>query len=110
MIFNSNVKSVVLYGAATWRITKATVTKGQTISANINLWERTQQISAEREMGRGKWRWIGYTLRKLVASTMSQALSWNPQEKRGRGRPRNTSRPDFLTDTGLEPTRSKGTG
>ena len=33
MIFNSNVKSVVLYGAATWRITKATVTKGQTISA-----------------------------------------------------------------------------
>ena len=78
--------------------------------SNISLWERTQQIPAEREMGRRKWRWIGYTLRKLVASTMSQALSWNPQEKRGRGRPRNTSRPDFLTDTGPEPTRSKGTG
>ena len=67
-IFNSIVKSVLLYGAETWRITKATVAKVQTFInsclrrilrvhwpdkiSNISLWERAQQITAEREIKR----------------------------------------------------------
>ena len=65
-IFNSNVNSVLLYVAETWRITKPTATKAQTFInsclwrirrvhwsgkfSNISLWEKTQQIPAEWEM------------------------------------------------------------
>ncbi|VDP15663.1 unnamed protein product [Schistosoma margrebowiei] len=65
-IFNTNVKTVLLYGAETWRTTKATIQKIQvfinsclrkilqirwpnTISNNV-LWERTEQIPAEEEI------------------------------------------------------------
>ncbi|XP_048745819.1 uncharacterized protein LOC125658580 [Ostrea edulis] len=41
-----------------------------------------------------KWGWIGHTLRKPPSSTTRQALTWNPQGKRKRGRPRNTWRRD----------------
>ncbi|VDP49603.1 unnamed protein product [Schistosoma margrebowiei] len=64
-IFNTNVKTVLLYGAETWRTTKAIIQKihvfinsclrkilrihwPDTISNNP-LWERTNQISAEEE-------------------------------------------------------------
>jgi hypothetical protein len=36
-----------------------------------------------------KWAWIGHTLRKPPNSITRQALKWNPQGKRSRGRPRN---------------------
>ena len=41
-----------------------------------------------------KWGWIGHTLRKLASSITRQALTWNPQGKRKRGRPRNSWRRD----------------
>ena len=41
-----------------------------------------------------KWGWIGHTLRKPASSTTRQALTWNPQGKRKRGRPRNSWRRD----------------
>jgi len=41
--------------------------------------------------------WIGYTLRKPASTITRQALTWNPQGKRGR--PRNTWRKGLLTDT-----------
>ena len=37
-----------------------------------------------------KWVWIGHTLGKPASSTTTQALTWKPQGKRKRGRPRNT--------------------
>ncbi|VDP47430.1 unnamed protein product [Schistosoma margrebowiei] len=66
--FNTNVKTVLLYGAETWRTTKAIIQKMQvfinsclrkiirirllgTISNNL-LWERTKQIPAEEKSGR----------------------------------------------------------
>ena len=106
-LFNSNVKSVLLYGAETWRTTKTTIEKVQTFInsclrrilkirwpdtiSNANLWERTCQLPAEEE--------IKKTLRKLPSSVTRQALKWNPQGKRKRGRPRNTWRRDFEADT-----------
>ena len=45
-----------------------------------------------------RWRWIGHTLRKPSTNITRQALSWNPQGKRKRGRPRNSWRRDLKAD------------
>ncbi|VDO53402.1 unnamed protein product [Schistosoma margrebowiei] len=69
-IFNTNGKTVLLYGAETWRTTKAIIQKIQvfidsclhkilqirwpdTISNNL-LWMRTNHISAEDEVGKNR--------------------------------------------------------
>ena len=114
-LFNSNVKMVLLYGAETWRITNTTINKVQTFVnnclrrilqihwpdtiSNSELWEKTQQRPVEEEIRRRRWAWIGHSLRKPVTSTIRQALTWNPQGKRRRGRPRNTWRRDLQADT-----------
>ncbi|VDO59449.1 unnamed protein product [Schistosoma margrebowiei] len=94
-IFNTNVKTILLYGAETWRTTKSIIQKIQvfinsclrkilqirwpdTISNNV-LWERTNQIPAEEEIRKKRWKWIGHTLRKAPNCVTRQALTWNPQ-------------------------------
>ena len=113
-LFNSNVKSVLLNGAETWRTTKTTIKRVQTFInsclrrilkihwpntiSNADLWERTNQVPTEEEIRRRRWRWIGHTLRKPSTNITRQALTWNPQGKRKRGRPKNTWRRDLETD------------
>ena len=65
----------------------------------LDLWQRTNQLPAEDEIRRRRWGWIGHTLRKPASSITRQALSWNPQGKRKRGRPRNTWRRDLEADS-----------
>ena len=113
--FNTNVKAVLLYWAETWRTTAATTKRVQvfinsclrkilhirwpdTISNN-ELWQRTIQLPAEEEIKKRRWRWIGHTLRKPPNNIIRQALTWNPQGKRKRGRPKNTWRRDLEADT-----------
>ena len=107
-IFNSNVKSVLLYGSETWKTTKEISNKLQTFInkclhqilqirwpqkiRNTDLWERTGQIEITKEIGKRKWSWIGHTLRKPTTNVTRQALEWNPAGKRKRGRPRKTWR------------------
>nr|KAG5714692.1 hypothetical protein BaRGS_000180 [Batillaria attramentaria] len=57
---------------------------------NEELWERAGQEPVAKQILRRKWGWIGHTLRKPASSTIRQALTWNPQGKRKRGRPRNS--------------------
>ncbi|VDP49350.1 unnamed protein product [Schistosoma margrebowiei] len=107
-IFKTNVKAVLLYGAETWRTTTTTMKKVQvfinsclrkilniywpdTISNSL-LWERTNQLPAEEEIRKRRWKWIGHTLRKSSNCITRQALTWNPEGKRKRGRPNNTLR------------------
>ncbi|VDP26951.1 unnamed protein product [Schistosoma margrebowiei] len=107
-IFNTNIKTVLLYGAETWRTTTTTMKKVQvfinsclrkilnihwpdTISNSL-LWERTNQLPAEEEIRKRRWKWIGHTLRKSSNRITRQALTWNPEGKRKRGRPKNTLR------------------
>ena len=113
--FNSNVKAVLLYGSETWRTTKTITKKVQTFVnsclrrilgihwpetiSNKELWSRTGQLAAEEEIKRRKWRWIGHTLRKPSTTITRQALTWNPQGKRKRGRPRNSWRRDLEADS-----------
>lgn len=113
-LFNTSVKSVLLYGAETWRTAVSTIKKIQTfingclrrilrirwpnVITNEELWERTRQPRVEQEIQQRRWRWIGHTLRRPTSSTTRQALTWNPQGERNRGRPRNTWRRDLETD------------
>nr|KAG5697691.1 hypothetical protein BaRGS_000576 [Batillaria attramentaria] len=97
-IFNSNVKSVLLYGSETWRTTKTGSHRLQTfinrclrnilniryplVITNQDLWERTRQVPIEQEIKKRKWGWIGHTLRKPTSNVTRQSLDWNPQGKR----------------------------
>ena len=54
----------------------------------------TQQEPVAKQILRRKWGWIGHTLRQPASSTTRQALTWSPQGKRKRGRPRNSWRQD----------------
>ena len=109
-IFNSNVKSVLLYGCETWRTTKTMLQKIQTFFNTClrriykirwpekikseDLLERAGQEPVAKQILRRKWSWIGHTLRKPAPSITRQALTWNTQGKRKRGRPRNSWRRD----------------
>ncbi|VDO81526.1 unnamed protein product [Schistosoma margrebowiei] len=92
-----------MYGAETWRTTTTTIKKTQvfinsclhkmlsihlpdTISNNI-LWERTNQLSAEEEIRKRRWKWIRHTLLKSSNCITRHVLTLNPEEKRKRGRP-----------------------
>ena len=114
-IFNTNVKSVLLYGVETWRTTVRTINKIQTFInnclrqilrihwpdtiSNKDLWQRTNQRPAEEEIIKRRWRWIGHTLRKPASNVTRQSLKWNPQGKRKRGRPRSSWRREVEADT-----------
>ena len=106
--FNSNVKSVLLYGAETWKTTGGIMKRLQTFIngclrrilklkwqdkvKNEEVWERAGIDPIETTIGKRKWRWIGHTLRKPATNTTRQALHWNPQGKRSQGRPRDSWR------------------
>jgi hypothetical protein len=100
-IFNSNVKSVLLYGCETWKVTNSVTNRLQVfinrclrkicgifypeIISNEDLYRKTDQIPIATEIGRRKWNWIGHTLRKPATDITRQALTWNPPGKRRRG-------------------------
>ena len=62
--------------------------------SNTDLWERAGQEPLAKQILQRKWGWIGHTLKKPPANITRQALSWNPQGKRRRGRPCNSWRRD----------------
>ena len=105
-VFNSNVKAVLLYGSETWKVTANISKKIQPFVnkclwrilhlkwfdrvQNTDLWTRAKQEPMVIQIRRRKWRWIGHTLRKEPSNITRQALEWNPQGKRKRGRPKQT--------------------
>ncbi|VDO77704.1 unnamed protein product, partial [Schistosoma mattheei] len=50
------------------------------------------------EIRKRRWKWIGHTLRKSSNRITRQALTWNPEGKRKRGRPKNTLRREIDAD------------
>ena len=107
-IYNSSVKTILLYGSETWRLNKSIITQIQAFNnknlryltgiwwpkkiSNEELWKMTDQERLITTIRRRKYRWIGHTLRKPDSSITRQALDWNPQGKRQRGRPRQSWR------------------
>ncbi|VDP69916.1 unnamed protein product [Schistosoma mattheei] len=111
-IFNTNIKTVVLYGAETWRTITAIIKKVKvfinrclrkilnihwpdTISNSL-LWERTNQLPAEEEIVKRLWK--GYVLRKSPNCITRKAPTWNPEGKLKSGRPKNTLRREIESD------------
>jgi len=96
-IFNTNVKSVLLYGSEIWRVTKENSTKLQAFvnkclrsilgihcpeaKTNEELWTTNEQERINLQIRSRKWGWIGHTLRKTNCNATKQALRWNPQEE-----------------------------
>jgi hypothetical protein len=113
-IFNSNVKSVLLYGCETWLVAADVTNKLQVfvnrclrrilkiywpnIISNRELHDRCNQDLIENEIKRRKWSWIGHTLRRDADNIGRRALDWNPQGSRRRGAPRRTWRRSLETE------------
>ena len=66
--------------------------------SNKVLWDRTHLAQIEIEILKRRWGWLGHTLRKPRTNITRQVLTWNPQGKRKRGRPKNTWRRDLEAD------------
>ena len=101
-VLSTNVKSVLLYGSETWRVTNTITHKLQTFTnqclkntlnirwlevvSNEELWNKTKQVTLETEIIKRKWGWIDHTLCNPAANITRQALDWNPQRKKKVGR------------------------
>jgi hypothetical protein len=60
------------------------------------------------QIRKGKWGWLGHALRKPSDDIARQALEWNPQGKRGRGRPKKAWRRTMLEEAkGVKKTQGK---
>jgi hypothetical protein len=121
MIFNSNVKSILLYACETWKVTVAITNQLQTYInkclryflrvrwpvkiSNAELCQRTNQIPVYAEIKRRKWRWNGQTLRKPDENIPKQYFEWNPQDRRKAGRPRNTWRRTVIKEAAVQNNR-----
>lgn len=105
-IFNSNVKSVLMYGSECWRVTKVDMKSistfqnnclrrickifwPQTIS-NQDLYNLTHSKCITAELKQRRLRWLGHVLRMPASNNTKIALHWTPQGKRPRGRPKTT--------------------
>ena len=107
-IFNSNVKSVLLYGSESWSLTQKLENKVQVfvnnslrrilrirwpqVISNQELWRQTDQRPIVSQIKKRKFKWIGHTLRRPTNEIQRQALTWNPQGSRRAGRPNLTWR------------------
>ncbi|CAG9135134.1 unnamed protein product [Plutella xylostella] len=108
-LFNSVVKSVLLFGCETWRVTKGLMNQIQVFVnkslrsilrifwpntiRNADLWKVCKQSPIEQEIALRKWRWIGHTIRKGADNMASIAFEWKPLGgHRRRGRPVHTWR------------------
>jgi hypothetical protein len=88
-IFNTKVKSVLLYACETWRLTKQITDMMQSLRRIINIrWPETisnedlrtvtNQQSIDVQIKKRKWNGIGHTLRKPTEAVEKTALDWNP--------------------------------
>jgi len=97
-IFSTNVKSVVLYGCETWKLTKTIMHQLQVLVnrcirrilkifwpvqiSNQEQWARAKQRTIELEIRQRKWGWLGHTFRRPPGDIAKAALEWNPRGTR----------------------------
>ena len=108
-ILKSNVLSVLMFGCESWRMTKNDEKKldvflHRCLRRMLRI-DWTQHVSNEevrRRAGikevvsetvrRRRWSFIGHTLRRGSRDLAKDALTWTPEGKRRRGRPKETYR------------------
>lgn len=106
-IYNTIIKSTLLYGSETWRMTErqkrmleATEMDALRRSARISRVDRIRNEDIRQEMGlqdtiirdiEGKQlTWYGHVQRMTDHRLPKQVMTWIPQHKRKRGRPKKT--------------------
>ena len=107
-ILNSNVLSMLLYGAEMWRVTTTDLNKVDVLHrtclrrvlrrfwpnhlSNEELYEATGSTPESALIRVRRWRWIGHILRTSANNISRTARTRAPEGKRRRGRPRETWR------------------
>ena len=112
-IYNSNVKSVLLYGSECWRIIQSDLQKLEVFQNNClriqgifwpekilneDLLKRCNCHSIAEELKKRRFRWLGHVLRMTNERLPKVALRWTPPGKRKPGRPRTTWRRTVLAE------------
>ena len=113
-LYNSNMKSILLYGSKCWRVVKGDMAKIDAFHnrclrkicrifwpnkiSNVDLYKKTGCNSAVLEIKRRRLRWLGHVLRMSQDSIPKVALRWIPPGKRKRGRPKMTSRQSVIAE------------
>ena len=107
-LYNSNVKSVLLYGSECWRVTKTDMNSLSSFHhnclkqickifwpntiTNTNLLKLTNSTCILNQIRQKRLRWFWHVLRMDRSSIPKIALRWTPAGKRPRGRPKTTWR------------------
>ena len=107
-LYKSNVRSVLLYAAETWKTNtkiegRLRGFEGRCLRrilrigwedhiSNIEVHQRTGISFIIDEIMKRRWRWLGHILRMDKMRLPSSALKWTPPGKRRRGRPMGTWR------------------
>jgi hypothetical protein len=111
-LYNSNVKSVLLYGSEYWRVTNSDMRALSSFHhsclrqickifwpiriSNENLLEMTNSTCVLKEIQQRRFRWLGHVLRMPVSNITRIALRWTPQGERPTGRETNRQTKDHL--------------
>ena len=107
-IFKSNVLSVLLYAAESWKVTKGICHMLEVFQnkclrrilhifwpnniTNAELHDRTGMLPISLEVKKRRWRWIGHVNRMPPTTIPRIAMRWTPAGSRRRGRPKETWR------------------
>jgi len=107
-IFKSSIIAVLLHGCETWKMTKRDEVKLDTFLHKClrrllkiywpmrvtmeEVRERAGTYTISEQIRRWRWRWIGHVLRMDHQQYPRIALTWAPEGKRSRGRPKETWR------------------
>ena len=105
---NSLMKSVLLYGCETWKMNEGDARELDIFqftcmrriieirwpyaTSNEDLMKRTKTKRVSAEVKTRWWKWICHVLRRERNNHCRKALTWQPEGKRRRGRPRITWR------------------
>lgn len=104
-IYNSMIKTNLLYGTETWRLTKKNKKRVEAAemdtlrrSAGISRLEKVRNEEVRHQIGledtitkkERKQFWYGYIQRMADTRLPKQDMKWIPQQRRKRGRPKKT--------------------
>ena len=107
-IFKSNILSLLLYAAESWKVTKGICHMLEVFQnkclrrilhifwpnkiTNAELHDRTGMLPISLEVKKRRWRWIGHVNRMPSTSIPRIAMRLTPAGNRRRGRPKETWR------------------
>ena len=106
MCHTSYVLAVLLYGAETWKMTEHDGCRLDRFQrgclrrifrifwpekiTNKDLYKKAEMIPVSDMIADRRWRWLGHVLRLESINHAEVSLTWSPEGRRRRGRPKTT--------------------